>query len=262
VKLATARRGHGPLLVCHPGGPGFDGGELLDLGGLDATRELLLVDPRGTGRTAAAGSYELDDYVADLEELRDDLGLERIDLLGFSHGALVAIAYAVAHPSRVRKLVSVGGFVAWTPEVAEATARNVEARRGEAWFAEANAAFAHPDRTSAEAAAARWNRMVPLYFSRWDERYRPLVEVERLPVEPLVAFEAADFDLRPRLSRVTAETLVLTGRDDFICGEPAAKAVASGIERAELVLLDGAGHFPFVERPEAFRSAVESFLSR
>ena len=58
MRLATSRRGDGPLLVCHPGGPGFDGSELRDLGGLDTTRTLLLIDPRWTrsqeGSQAAA----------------------------------------------------------------------------------------------------------------------------------------------------------------------------------------------------------------
>src|SRR4051812_50034712 len=96
------------MLICHPGGPGFAGAELEDLGGLAQTRELLLVDPRGTGsspRPDDPGAYSTDDYVADLEELREGLGLETIDLLGFSHGGVVAIAYAPAHPARGRKPV-------------------------------------------------------------------------------------------------------------------------------------------------------------
>ena len=124
MKLHTTRRGNGPLLVCHPGGPGFDGSELVDLGGLDATRTLLLVDPRGTGGSDNAETYLLDDYVADIEELRAGLGDERIDLLGFSHGGLVAAAYAIAHPERIRKLVLTVGLAAFTPEM-EAEAERV-----------------------------------------------------------------------------------------------------------------------------------------
>src|SRR5207248_131195 len=115
VKLHTRRRGSGPLLVCHPGGPGFDGTELHDLGGLDATRTLLLVDPRGTGGSPDAETYRLDDYVADLDELHDTLDGDQVDLLGFSHGGLVAIAYAVAHPTRVRRLVLTVALAAFTP---------------------------------------------------------------------------------------------------------------------------------------------------
>jgi proline iminopeptidase len=220
VKLHTRRRGSGPLLVCHPGGPGFDGTELHDLGGLDATRTLLLVDPRGTGGSPDAETYHLDDYVADLDELRDTLAVEQIDLLGFSHGGLVAIAYAIAHPAQVRRLVLTVALAAFTPEMEAEAQRAIDARAGEPWHATAAAALAREeagDYETAEDAAAMWNEMAPLYFARWDERFRPFVHVERTNPEPLRQFNATPFDLRPDLGRVEAETLVITGRDDFIC---------------------------------------------
>jgi proline iminopeptidase len=66
---------------------------------------------------------------------------------------------------------------------------------------------------------------------------------------------------RPAASLPDAETLVITGRDDFICGPAAAAPLADGIRGAELVVLDDAGHFAFLEQPEAFRVAVEAFLA-
>lgn len=265
MKPAVTRRGSGPLLFCHPGGPGFSGAELHDLGGLDATRSLLLLDPRGTGATGAAQSYLLDDYVADLEELRVDLALETIDLLGFSHGGLVAAAYAIAQPARVRKLVVACALAAVTPDMEAEAQAAIEAKAGEPWHAAAVAALAQEERgeyETAEECTAMWNAMAPLYFSSWEERYRPLVEDDRLEPEPLRRFNATPFDLRPDLGRIQAETLVITGRDDFICGPAAAAALVEGIAGAELVVLDGAGHFAFLEQPDAFRTAVETFLSR
>ena len=265
MKLHTTRRGNGPLLVCHPGGPGFDGTELHDLGGLDATRTLLLIDPRGTGGSADAETYLLDDYVGDVEDVRDELGEEQIDLLGFSHGGLVAAAYAIAHPSRLRKLVLTVGLAAFTPEMEAEAKRTIESRAGEPWHAAAVAALAREeagDYATSEDGAAMWNAMAPLYFSRWEERYRPLVEVERMNPEPLRQFNASPFDLRPELGRIEAETLVITGRDDFICGPAAAQVLADGIPHSELVIIEDAGHMLHLEQPAAFSGAVEAFLSR
>ena len=265
MKLHTTRRGNGPLLVCHPGGPGFDGSELGDLGGLDATRTLLLVDPRGTGGSAEAETYLLDDYVADVEELRVDLGEDQIDLLGFSHGGLVAAAYAIAHPGRLRKLVLTVGLAAFTPEMQAEAERVIATFAGEPWHADATAALAREEEggyVSPEEAAEMWNAMVPLYFSRWEERYRPLVELERMNPEPLRQFNATPFDLRPELGRIDAETLVITGRDDFICGPAAAQVLADGIPRSELVIVENAGHMLHLEQPAAYSAAVESFLAR
>ncbi|MFL5928675.1 MAG: alpha/beta fold hydrolase [Gaiellaceae bacterium] len=264
MRLHTERRGEGPLLVCHPGGPGFDAGELHDLAGLGRTHTLLLVDPRGSGRTGPADSYLLDDYVADLEELRADLGLETIDLLGFSHGGLVAVAYAAARPRRVRKLVLACTLAALTDEMQEEAKRVIDAKADQPWHPAAAAALEREeagDYETPEDVGAMWNEMAPLYFSTWDERFRPLVEVDRLPPEPLRSFNSTPFDLRPELDRIDAETLVITGRDDFVCGPAAAAPLAEGIRGAELVLLEGAGHFAFLEQPEAFRVAVEAFLS-
>ena len=265
MRLHTTRRGDGPLLVCHPGGPGFDGSELHDLGGLDATRTLLLIDPRGTGASADAETYLLDDYVADVEELRSDLGEEQIDLLGFSHGGLVAAAYAIAHPGRVRKLVLTVGLAAFTPEMQVEAERVIGSFAGEPWYADATAAIAREeagDYGGPAEAAAMWNAMAPLYFSRWEERYRPLVEVELMNPEPLRQFNATPFDLRADLGRIDAETLVITGRDDFICGPAAAQVLADGIPRSELVIVEDAGHMLHLEQPTAYSAAVESFLAR
>ena len=265
MKLHSNRRGNGPLLVCHPGGPGFDGSELHDLGGLDATRTLLLLDPRGTGGTAEAETYLLDDYVGDVEELQSELGEEQIDLLGFSHGGLVAAAYAIAHPSRLRKLVLAVGLAAFTPEMEAEAKEAVESRAGEPWYAAAKAALAREesgDYATYEDSAEMWNAMAPLYFSRWEERFRPLVEVERMNPEPLRQFNASPFDLRPDLGYIETETLVITGRDDFICGPAAAQVLADGIPRSELVIVEHAGHMLHLEQPAAFSEAVEAFLSR
>ena len=248
-------------LFCHPGGPGFDGSELRDLGGLDATRELVLIDPRGT--KTPADSFTLDDYVADLETLRGDR--EQIDLLGFSHGGLVAAAYAIAHPKRVRKLVLASALAALTPEMEQEAARVMASKAGEPWHADAMAALAREEAgefDTPEEMAAMWNAMAPIYFWRWDERYRPLVEVDALPVQPLKEFNATPFDLRPDLGRIEADTLAITGVDDFICGPAAAKVFGDGIPRCEVVLLENAGHFTFLEQPAAFVAAVEGFLAR
>src|SRR5437879_4873637 len=106
--LSYRREGSGPLLVCHPGGPGFSSRYFGDLAGLGASFTLVLLNPRGTegsDRPPDRRAYATDDYVADLEELRAHLGLEQMHLLGHSHGGVVAQAYAAAYPDRVERLV-------------------------------------------------------------------------------------------------------------------------------------------------------------
>jgi proline iminopeptidase len=142
--------------------------------------------------------------------------------------------------------------------------RLVQRHAGEPWFPAAQAALAAEEAgtySTPEDAAAMWNAMVPLYFAHWDERYRCAVEVERLDPEPLRQFNATPFDLRPQLGRIDADTLVITGREDFICGPAAAEVLVEGIRGARLVVVEDAGHMLFLEQPQVFVDAVETFLA-
>src|SRR3954452_260586 len=121
-KLTYRREGSGPLLVCHPGGPGFSSRYLADLGGLGSTRTLVMLDPRGTGGSDAPAdtrAYATSDYVADVEELREHLAVEQLDLLGHSHGGVVALGYGAAHPERVRRLFAADALARVHPEAQE-----------------------------------------------------------------------------------------------------------------------------------------------
>ena len=263
-RLGYRLLGSGPLLVCHPGGPGFSGAELADLGGLDATRTLLALDPRGTGASDPAATYTMAGYVDDLEDLRRHLDRPNIDLLGFSHGAAVAAAYAAAHPAAVRRLVLAAGLAAWTDELNAAGERAIAARSGEPWHADAVAALADEEARAYDDMAALWKRMAPLYFASWNDGYRDSIEATAVgsSAEPAKAFADGDLEIRGELSQITAPTLVICGTQDFVCGPVAAQQFVDGIRDTRLVTLDGAAHMLFIEQPEAFRSAVEGFLAQ
>jgi pimeloyl-ACP methyl ester carboxylesterase len=266
VKLGIHRDGSGPTLVCHPGGPGFAASSLTDLGGLADSFELILLDPRGTGGTARAQTYSQEEYVADLEELRAELGLEQFDLLGHSHGGFVAMAYAATHPPRVRKLVLVATAPRFAPEYRQA----IEA----VWAAS-------DDPTIPPARAARDRRLsakdltldefvrlamieLRLFFAR-PEGAGVIGQVfQREPpnVEALAFFNretAPRYDVRPELPAITADTLVVTGDHDFF-GALAADEIVAGIPAARRVVLAGAGHFLWVDQPAAFATEVRQFL--
>ena len=102
--------GYGAPVVCLPGGPGRAAEYLGDLGCLVGSRRLVLLDPRGVGGSADpadAASLGVDRLVDDVESLRAHLGLQRMDLLAHSAGAVLATLYTAAHPRRVSRLILV-----------------------------------------------------------------------------------------------------------------------------------------------------------
>jgi pimeloyl-ACP methyl ester carboxylesterase len=270
--LAYRRVGSGRPLVCHPGGPGFSAFYFGELAGLGEQLGLILLDPRGTGGSTAPTdprAYQLDDYVSDLEELRIGLELDRMQLLGHSHGGIVAVAYAARHPQRVDRLILASTLARFSPEQRAAMDAGIEKRSDEPWYDDARAALAAEEAgefSTDEELAELAMREFPLYFARFGDRERAYLESLRSDVpnpDPLRLFNleiVETFDLRPELAQITASTLVITGEDDFITGPVCAEELAEGIAGAELVVLPETGHFIFYEAPIAFRDAVLSFL--
>ena len=269
--LAYRRLGTGPTLVCHPGGPGFSSLYLSNLGGLDEELGLVLLDPRGTGGSdpgSDPGAYRIDDYAGDLEELREHLGLERLQLLGHSHGGVAAVAYAARHPERVERLILASSLARFGAEQEESMQAAIESRSGQPWYEDAREALEtelRGDFTGGRELTDLVLRMFPFYFASYgdDERaYVTSLGREELCLDALRLWETSifeHFDLRPQLSRLTMPTLVITGSEDFITGPLAADDFAA-IPDAQRVILDGAGHMIFVDAPDRFRESVLSFL--
>lgn len=266
--LAYERRGSGPLLVCHPGGPGGSAAEFRGFAGLDDTFELVLLCPRGSLGSDPADDYSLASYVGDVEVLREHLGVEQLDLLGFSHGGCVAMSYAAAQPAHVRRLLLVDTLAVWGEEAEAAMQRGVEARSGEPWFADAAKAIEEEQAGEFASAAeliANLQRQIPLYFHRWEgneQAGRELAE-DFAEAKPLHHFNTVEFptlDLRDELRAIEAPTLVVVGDDDFICGPACADAIFRELANAQLVTIRDSGHPVYLEQPEAFRAALTDFL--
>lgn len=265
MELNIERRGDGPPLVCHPGGPGFGAAYFT---GFDVPgRELVIVEPRGCGRSPAATAFAFDDYVADLEEVREQLGLDRFDLLGHSHGGMVAQAFAIAHPDRLDHLVLANTAARLGPEQLAGMEQAMARRSDEPWFADAVAALEEEQAGDLDAATLTGlvRRELPFYFVTWDERaqaYADAATADPICADALGVFNRevmTAFDHRPGLPTVTAPTLVLTGDADFITPPEAGREMAGLLPHARMVVLEGAGHFAWIESP-AFAAEVERFL--
>jgi proline iminopeptidase len=270
LAFRTSGAGAEPPVVCLPGGPMRAGAYLGDLGGLAARRRIAVLDLRGTGdseRPADPGSYRCDRQVDDVEALRKHLGLDRLDLLGHSAGASLALRYAARYPDRLRRLVLVTpstravGF-----ELTVAQRRRIMARRsGEPWYAEAAAAYGSiAGRT---ATGADWAAVAPMYYGRWDEaarRHQAAEPGQRNGSAARIYNSAGAFEpeaTREALTAVVAPVLVLAGELDWIVSPALAADVAALFPRGQVVVQPNAAHYPWLDAPAAFVTAVGTLLS-
>ncbi len=271
--LSYRAEGSGPVLVCHPGGPGFSSRYFGDLAGLGERFTLVLLNPRGSegsDRPTDTRAYRTEDYVSDLEELRAHLGLERMLLLAHSHGGVVAQAYAAAHPDRVEKLVLASTLARFAGEQQVAMEARMKSKSDEPWHDDALAALDDEQEgrfETDEELAELVMREFPFYFATFGDVERAYLETlrgETLVADALLLFNReifTTFDLRPELPKITAPTLVITGEDDFITG-PVCAADFVAIPDVRTVLLPSSGHFIFVEARDRFHAEVTGFLSK
>jgi len=256
-----------PILVL-AGGAARHPDYLGDLAGLGSRRRLVVPHLRGVGRSPLPDDVELASFwrqAEDIERLRVHLGLDRVLLLGHSAGTRLAISYAAQFPANVRGLVLVAPPTGYLVDGPPGTDAVIDARRGDPEFDAALAAWEAGPSTYDDAGYAAWQDVVaPLSYAVWGPRERAHSAVGSSSFAANRAFFSVDppADLAARLSPVTAPVLVVAGAQDTSVGVAGATALAKLFTAGEIAVIDGSGHLPWVEQPEAFRAAVDAFLDR
>lgn len=265
--------GRGPVLFVQP--PGWGVGAAIyeqTFGPLEEDFTLVYHDPRGSG-----GSGHPDDpdtlnvaqYAADLDALRAHLGLDRIAVVGHSHGGLIALHYAIHYAIRVSHLLPLAAQLVGRLDGVEDDEDFVTELCRDPAFALAlralhegagEAILSGDDAT----ATAFLRRIGPVYFK--DQRHASTLEAflraHPVPGRTLRETSMRDggFPVTERAREIRARTLVLAGRYDVLCPAAGLRALAREIPDARLAVFDGSAHFPWLEEPDAFFAAVRSFL--
>lgn len=234
-----------------------DGPPLLLLHGWGASKELMMPlvqclpgvhaivpDLPGFGATPPPPRpWEVDDYARWVIALLDRLGVGRCDVLGHSNGGRIAIALAAAQPDRVHRVVLTGSA-------------GIRPRHGLAWHARVRTfkVLRRLSRSSRLPAAAR-ARLEEVVARRGSDDYRSASGTMRATLVRLV-----NSDLRDRLTRVRAPTLLIWGEHDDQTPMADARLMERLIPDAGLVVLEGCGHFAYAEQPERFCRIVDVFI--
>jgi len=257
--LAYRRFGtDGPIDVLLAGGPGIDSTYLDPVAERLANgRTELVFDQRGTGASRAAeadgAQMTLAGFIADLDDLRTQVGLERLALIGHSWGTMLAMAYAAAHPERVASLALLdpGG-----PDL----------RFGQDFERRIRARLTPAQRAAAQAAGTAGRpdlyAILPGYFfdNALGAAYaaRPGAIVVHDDVQNLLWPDLTKhYDVKAALRGTTIPTLVVYGDvDPSLAAKPALDAL---FPHATVVTIPRAGHFPWLENPDPFYAALTAF---
>ena len=210
---------------------------------------LLRYDTRGHGDSPAPGGpYSMHELGADVLALIDRLELERVSFCGLSIGGMIGMWVASEAPDRIDRLVlccTVPHFPPhelWDERIEVVTSQGIE--------------------PMLDAAIERWLPPdVRAARPQAEEHLRAMMRSTPSAGYAGCCAAIRDMDLRDRLPRIEAPTLVVAGSDDPSTPAEKVRAIADAIPGARYVELDGAAHIANVARPEAFESAVRAHLT-
>jgi len=252
------------------GGPGGDhSGFKPAFSPLAQRLQLVYFDHRGQGRSGRAdphadpSRFTLDENAADMEALRQYLGVGPVVSIGTSYGGMVAMAHAARHPGAVSHLVLIvtaahGGFIPAAQAIVRERGTPEQQRVCETLWA---GAFG-----SAGELRRYYEIMGPLYARRYDAATSVATQSRSIhSPEPLNRAFGPDgflrrFDLRPELPRIAAPTLIIAGRHDWICPVAFSEEIQRLIPGSRLAVFDDSSHSVRVDAPEAMRQAIREFV--
>ncbi|WP_394617928.1 prolyl aminopeptidase [Lentzea sp. JNUCC 0626] len=274
-----------PALFLHggPGSPSKGARKSLD----PEKYRIVIFHQRGCGQSTphasdpavAMGVNTTDHLIADVERLREHLGIEKWLLYGGSWGSTLAVAYAQRHPERVSELILIALTLS-SPREIDWLYKGVSRFFPEAWARfsahvedapDVVRAYAdlmeNPDRAVREAAAAEWCRWEDTVLSL--ENFGQPDVFSGRPSDDVIAlvriiahyYANAGFvdDLLGGAAKLAGiPAAIIHGRRDMSCPADTAYALAQAWPDAELTLVDDSGH----KGSPAFREAIDSAVRR
>ncbi|WP_410587994.1 alpha/beta fold hydrolase [Amycolatopsis sp. lyj-23] len=204
--------------------------------------DVISYDLRGHGKTERPErGYTLGDFVADLDDLLRQLGVDRpVHLVGNSFGGTLAYSYAVANPSRVRSIVCIESEPAtavWAEKMSAILAHTVRFLQVEESFDWIEANFSAHHRRLARLAA---------------ERITSTKMAEEVPLGPLLTWE--------QVAAIGCPVLSILGSHGYQADD--LEALTSVLPNGELHVFEGQGHSVLVEQHREVRELVLKWIER
>jgi len=224
---------------------------------LAAEREVILVDYPGVGSSTGEPSGSIAETARRMIAFVDALGLDEIDLLGFSIGGFVAQEIALVRPTLVRRLVLAAtgpkgapGMHGWREDIA-AAARSESKPENLLYIM-----FAH-----SESSQAKGMEFLGRFMQRQEGRDAPTSDAARdAQYDAIVEWGIPDHAALQRLTGIQSPTLVIQGDDDVMIPTKLSHLMAGLIPDARIRIYADAAHGFLLQYPAEVAAEVNAFL--
>lgn len=261
-----------PLLCLH-GGPGTPHDYMDPLARMaESGRQVIFYDQLGCGRSDRPDNPDLwtvDTFLDELRTVRQQLGLDRVHILGSSWGGMLAMEYALTQPEGMDSLILAGAPASIPLWIAEAD------RLREDLPADVQALLRHHEAAGTTDSPEYQDAMMVFYrkhvcrLDPWPDYVSRAFDTMGLQVYTTMygpsEFHATgtlkDWDITHRLPEIHAPTLITSGRYDEAT-PTVVGATSDRIPNSEWVLFEQSSHMPFVEEPDTYIQVLGDFLTR
>jgi proline iminopeptidase len=258
-----------PLLVLH-GGPGFSSLPLHRLDKLADGRSVIYYDQLGAGFSKGPSDpslWQLDRFVEELGQVRQELGLEEVHILGHSWGTTLLASYLLTQPIGVKSAIFSSSCLS-APRWAEDANRLLKELPLETQ--DIISRCEGDGDTDSEEYKAAMKVFSKNFICRTEVAPEERAKVSELanlevyntmwgPSEFCVTGNLKDFDCTPRLHEIKTPSLFLCGRYDEATPE-STSYFSSLVPNSKLHIFEESAHSPYREQPEEYVNVVNAFL--
>ena len=248
-----------PTVVLIHGGPGvYDHSYFKpDFGLLTEHAQVVYLDLRGHGRSdwGDADAWSFETCADDVRIFCDTVGIARPIVFGHSMGGPVVLLYGARHPGHAAGLVVQSGFARWD------TPRMVEGFRSVA--GDEVAEIARRSYAGEDVPDSEWSRVFSAFGPHLPDEERKAHTPQNLELNTRGMELIRRLDIVDQLSRVDSPTLVSVGELDPVTPVAAAVEVVGALPHgiAQLEVIDGAGHFAWMDAPERWWPMIIDFVA-
>ncbi len=264
VELVYNDAGAGTTILTLHGGPGLgsrdnDWGSFLPFAD---THRVISFDQRGNGESEGAEPYSHEQFVSDIEALRQQLNLGKIILTGGSYGGFIALEYALRYQQHLQAIILRDTAAS---NAFQGIAKQRALKSGLPMDRDALDRLFDGKVQDDQEFRESFGMIQPLYNVDYD----PVAGLKQLNSIPF-RFEThnwafsrnqPNYNIVARLPDIHVPTLVVVGRHDWITPLEASEEIAAGIPNSKLVIFEHSGHSPQTEERDTFLTTVNQFLT-
>ena len=248
-----------PTVLLVHGGPGvYDHSYFKpEFGALAAHAQVVYLDLRGHGRSdwGDAGAWSFETCADDVRMFCDAVGIARPVVFGHSMGGPVVLLYGARHPGHAAGLIVQSGFARWDPPRMVAGFRRVAG--------DEVAEIAARSYAGESVADEEWLRVFSAFGPHLPNEERKAHTPQNLELNARGMELIRRLDIVDQLSHVDARTLVSVGELDPVTPVAAAEEIVAALPEgiAQLEVIDGAGHFTWLDAPDRYWPMLIGFIA-